>query len=100
MDLRTRVVTTFFLILIWGIITACQPTSPETIIKTVIVEKEGDTIVETVVVTVESTEPIIETEDVQSEACCDIFRIGIYEEPLSLNYWTGEFSLDSLCDFE
>jgi len=67
------------------VISACQSSSPETIIKTVIVEKEGEVIVETVVVTVEATEEI--EDDSRSDECCDIFRIGIYEEPLSLNYW-------------
>ncbi len=70
-----------------GTISACQPISPETIIKTVIVEKEGETIVETVVVTVEPTEFVVETEESEVEPCCAPFKIGIYEEPLSLNYW-------------
>jgi len=68
-------------------IAACQPTNFETIIKTVIVEKEGETIIETVVVTVEPQEPLEETAEAEMEDCCAPFRIGIYEEPLSLNYW-------------
>jgi len=66
----------------------CQPAEPETIIQTVIVENEGETIVETVIVTLEPTatppgEPMIAAD----ESCCDVFRIGIFEEPVSLNYW-------------
>jgi peptide/nickel transport system substrate-binding protein len=67
------------------VISACQSTEPETIIKTVIVEKEGKVIVETVGVTVE---PTVEIEvDAESDECCDIYRVGIYEEPVSLNFW-------------
>jgi len=72
-----------FLVSISLVFGACQTTEPETIIKTVIVEKEGETVIETVVVTVEpSEEPEPETED-----CCDAYRIGVFEEPVSLNYW-------------
>ena len=66
---------------------ACQPVPPETIIETVFVEKEGETIIETVVVTVEPTELVVETEEPEEDDCCAPFRIGIYEEPLSVNYW-------------
>lgn len=59
---------------------SCQ-SEPENIITTVIVEKEPETIIETVVVTVEVEK------DVQVDECCDTYRIGIYEEPISLNYW-------------
>ena len=52
-----------FVIAIGLVVSACQPTDPETIIKTVIVEKEGETIVETVVVTVEPPEQIEEKEE-------------------------------------
>jgi peptide/nickel transport system substrate-binding protein len=63
---------------------ACQPVEPEIIVRTVIVEKEGQPVVETVVVTVEPTAtPEVE----ETGGCCDTYRIGIYEEPLSLNYW-------------
>ncbi len=63
----------------------CQSPPPETIIKTVVIEKEGETVVETVVVTVEPVMPV--DEEVETDDCCDIYRIGIYEEPVSLNYW-------------
>jgi len=76
----------FFLVVLGLFLSACQTSEPETIIKTVIVEKEGKPVVETVVVTVEPTEQVEETPEVK-EVCCDAFRIGIYEEPVSLNYW-------------
>jgi ABC-type transport system substrate-binding protein len=63
----------------------CSPPDPETIIQTVIVEKEGETVVETIVVTINPTETPIEEDE--EEICCDPFRIGIYEAPVSLNYW-------------
>ncbi len=66
-------------------LSGCQSPPPETIIKTIVVEKEGETVVETVVVTVEPEKPV--DEEVESEDCCDVYRIGIYEEPVSLNYW-------------
>ena len=62
------------------ILAACQ-TEPEEIITTVIVEKEPQTIIETVVVTVEASQPI------PKEPCCEIYRIGLLEEPVSVNYW-------------
>jgi len=66
-----------------AVIAACRPVEPEPIIQTVIVEKKGDVILEQIIITVEPTpEPEIEV-----EACCEIYRIGIYEEPVSLNYW-------------
>jgi ABC-type transport system substrate-binding protein len=64
-------------------LTGCQPAAPEKIIETVIVEKEGEKIVETVIV--EGEEPAAE-EGAVSE-CCDVYRIAIFEEPVSLNYW-------------
>jgi len=66
-------------------LSACQPSNPETIIKTIVVEKEGKTVIETVVVTIEPTAEVVE--EIETEVCCDVFRIGIYEEPVSLNYW-------------
>ncbi|MBU1661323.1 MAG: hypothetical protein KKD28_07605, partial [Chloroflexi bacterium] len=69
------------ILVIVSITGACKTKEPETIVETVIVEKEGETIVETVVATVEATEEIAVDE------CCDIYRIGILEEPVSLNYW-------------
>ena len=76
----------FIVLMIVGMsLSACQTSDPETIIKTVVVEKEGETIVETVVVTVEPTEKVEEVDE--TDSCCDVFKIGIYEEPVSLNYW-------------
>lgn len=83
---KAHLIPLILLITIGWVISACQPLEPETIIKTVIVEKEGETVVETVVVTVEPIEQVEETPEVE-EVCCDNFRIGIYEEPVSLNYW-------------
>jgi peptide/nickel transport system substrate-binding protein len=62
------------------LLAACQ-TKPAEIITTVIVEKEPQTIVETVIVTVEVAE------ETPVDPCCDIYRIGLLEEPISLNYW-------------
>ncbi len=67
------------------VISNCQTPEPQTIVRTLIVEKEGETIVETVVVTVEPTE--VPEEETEVPLCCDEYRIGIYEEPISLNYW-------------
>jgi len=80
-----KLITHCALVIIGLMVSACQTTDPETIIRTVIVEKEGETVVETVVVTVESTST--PEEEIEVEPCCDEYRIGIYEEPVSLNYW-------------
>jgi len=67
---------------------ACQPETV-TVVETVVVEKEGETIVETVVVEVE-VEKEVEAAPVEEEAgpeCCDAYRIALFEEPVSLNYW-------------
>ncbi|MEA3352078.1 MAG: ABC transporter substrate-binding protein [Chloroflexota bacterium] len=61
-------------------LSACSPPAPETVVETVIVEKEAEKIIETVVVTAESEEEI-------PDECCDTYRVGIFEEPVSLNYW-------------
>ncbi len=58
---------------------ACNPAPPETIVETVVVNT-----VETVVVTSEPAEEEIEQEEPE---CCRTYRIGIYGEPVSLNYW-------------
>lgn len=75
---------------------ACQPaeapepevvTVVETVIMTQEVEVEGETIVETVVVTVEP-EPEEEGEAAGATGeCCDAYRIALFEDPVSLNYW-------------
>jgi len=83
--LKKKISSLISVVIVLLIVSACQSSDPETIIKTVIVEKEGKTVVETVVVTLEPTEVIdVEVEEVE---CCEVFRIGIYEEPVSLNYW-------------
>jgi len=67
---------------------ACTP-EPVTVVETVVVEKEGETIVETVVVEVE-VEKEVEAAPVEEAAgaeCCDAYRIALFEEPVSLNYW-------------
>ncbi|MBL7162892.1 MAG: ABC transporter substrate-binding protein [Anaerolineales bacterium] len=64
---------------------ACTPETI-TVVETVIVEKEGETVVETVVVEVEveAEAPVVEEAGAE---CCDAYRIAIFEEPVSLNYW-------------
>ncbi|MBS1248450.1 MAG: Oligopeptide-binding protein AppA [Chloroflexi bacterium] len=62
--------------------TACATPEPEVIEKTVIVEKEGETIIKTVEVEVEAEE-----EAPAGGECCDNYTLGIFEEPVSLNYW-------------
>ena len=63
---------------------ACTPETI-TVVETVIVEKEGETIVETVVVEVEAEAPVVE--EAAGAECCDAYRIALFEEPVSLNYW-------------
>ncbi|MBM3145553.1 MAG: ABC transporter substrate-binding protein [Chloroflexi bacterium] len=53
--------------------------SAEPVIETVIAEKEAERIIETVVVTVEPVQG--------AAACCDAYRIGVFQEPTTLNYW-------------
>lgn len=75
---------------------ACQPaeapepevvTVVETVIMTQEVEVEGETVVETVIVTVEA-EPEEEGEAAGATGeCCDAYRIALFEDPVSLNYW-------------
>ncbi len=57
--------------------------TPAVIVETVVVEKEGERVVETVVVTAEPDEEIFSEES----NCCSVYRIGILEEPRSFNYW-------------
>jgi ABC-type transport system substrate-binding protein len=83
--IKKNLITLSLLIAIGLVVSTCQSPEPQTIIRTVVVEKEGKTVIETVVITVEpSEEP---EEEVEVEPCCDVFRVGIYEEPVSLNYW-------------
>ncbi|MCD6401743.1 MAG: ABC transporter substrate-binding protein [Anaerolineales bacterium] len=66
---------------------ACKPAAaptPETVIKTVIVKEAGEEVVKTVVVTVEA--PTEEAGAATGE-CCDVYRIALFEDPVSLNYW-------------
>ena len=70
-----------FVIILSLLLVACQ-SEPVEIITTVIVEKEAEPIIETVVVTVEVGE-----DRPMAEECCATYRIGLYEEPVSLNYW-------------
>lgn len=56
------------------ILSACG--TPETIIKTVIVEVEGETI-----------EVVVEGEVAAEGECCAPYRIALFEEPVSLNFW-------------
>jgi ABC-type transport system substrate-binding protein len=67
-----------FSILITGalILSACG--TPETIIETVIVEVAGETIIQTAVP---------EAEPVAGGECCAPYRIAIFEEPVTTNYW-------------
>jgi ABC-type transport system substrate-binding protein len=62
------------------ILAAC---APETVVETVVVPGEEVVVKETVIV-----EPEVEEEEVTAEGeCCDVYRIGIFEDPISLNYW-------------
>jgi peptide/nickel transport system substrate-binding protein len=83
--MKNNIATLCLIIALGLVFPACQTSEPETIIRTVIVEKEGETVVETVVVTIEPTEE--PEEEIEVELCCGEYRIGIYEEPVSLNYW-------------
>ena len=67
------------------LMTAC---APKEVIKTVEVEVPVEVeVTKEVVVEVEVTAvPPPEEEEVAGK-CCDVYRIGMYEEPVSLNYW-------------
>jgi ABC-type transport system substrate-binding protein len=75
------------------VLAACAPAevpTPETIVETVVVtevvEGEEVEVVKTVVVTVEPEEEMEEEEAAGGE-CCDAYRIALFEDPVSLNYW-------------
>ncbi|MBN1179240.1 MAG: ABC transporter substrate-binding protein [Anaerolineae bacterium] len=61
------------------LLAACQP---ETVVETVVVTVEGETIVVTA-----TPAPDAGGEEVAGGECCDVYRVGIYEDPVSLNYW-------------
>ena len=65
---------------------ACAPETV-TVVETVIVEKAGETIIETVVVEVAAEAPVVEEPVAAAAECCDAYRVAIFEEPVSLNYW-------------
>ncbi|MGD2159236.1 MAG: ABC transporter substrate-binding protein, partial [Anaerolineales bacterium] len=74
------------------VLAACAPAetpTPETVVETVVVtevvEGEEVEVVKTVVVTVEPEEEM--EEEAAGGECCDVYRIGIFEDPVSLNYW-------------
>jgi len=72
-------------------LTACAAPEPETItiVETVIVEKEIEgetvTVIETVVVEVPADEPAAVV--AADGECCDAYRIALFEDPVSTNYW-------------
>jgi len=75
------------LIVVVFILASCVPVgtpTPETVIQTVVVtrvvEGESEEVVRTVVVTRGPEDEIV-------GECCDTYRIGIFEDPVSLNYW-------------
>jgi ABC-type transport system substrate-binding protein len=75
------------------VLAACAPAeapTPETVVETVVVtevvEGEQVEVVKTVVVTVEPEEEM-EEEEAAGEECCDTYRIGLFSDPVSLNYW-------------
>ena len=75
--MRKRLIILFSIFIIGALaLSACGTGAVET----VIVEVEGETIVETVIVEAE-------VEEVATGECCAPYRIAIFEEPVSLNYW-------------
>ncbi|OQY31442.1 MAG: hypothetical protein B6I38_05805, partial [Anaerolineaceae bacterium 4572_5.1] len=68
---------------------ACATPETVTVYETVEVEKivEGETIIETVVV---EKEVEVGSEEAQAATgeCCDVYTIGIFEDPLTINYWS------------
>jgi len=72
-------------------VAACAPAPAEvetiTIIETVEVMVEGETVIETVVVEVEVEAAPVEEGPAEGE-CCDVYTIGIFEDPLTINYWS------------
>jgi ABC-type transport system substrate-binding protein len=83
------------LVIVAMILAACQPSEPETIVETVTVietvevEVEGETVIETVEVvkTVEVEAPPAEEEAAAEGECCDTYRIALFEDPVTTNYW-------------
>ena len=61
------------------ILAAC---APEKVVETVVVPGEEVVVKETVIVPAE-----VEEEVTAGGECCDVYRIGIFEDPISLNYW-------------
>jgi ABC-type transport system substrate-binding protein len=69
------------------LLTACQP---EEVVKTVVVTQIVEVAGEERIVEVEVTVPPAPVEEEEEEVggeCCDVYRIGMYEDPVSLNYW-------------
>jgi ABC-type transport system substrate-binding protein len=57
--------------------------TPDTVVETVVVTVEGETVVVTATPSAEEEEE----EEAAGGECCDVYRIGMYEDPVSLNYW-------------
>jgi ABC-type transport system substrate-binding protein len=78
------------------ILAACAQPTPEvqTVIETVVVTQEvevaGETVIQTQIVEVETvvevTPEAMEPVGAEGE-CCDTYRIGIFEDPVTRNYW-------------
>jgi ABC-type transport system substrate-binding protein len=74
--MRKRLLVLFSVFLVSAMILSACGTAVETVIV------EGETIVETVIVEAEGEEePMAEGE------CCAPYRIALFEEPVTLNYW-------------
>ena len=76
----------FALLLIAGLVLAACNTTAQEVVKTVIVKEKGEEVVKTVVVTVEAPAAEEGSAEVKGE-CCDVYRIALFEDPVSLNYW-------------
>lgn len=77
-------VISMILIVFTIILVSCTPSetpTPETVVRTVIVEKEIEKVIKT------TNTPRSNTENSTSK-CCGNYRIAIFEEPVSLNYWS------------
>ena len=75
--MRKRLIILFSIFIIGALaLSACGTGAVET----VIVEVAGETIVETVIVEAE-------VEEVATGECCAPYRIALFEEPVSVNYW-------------
>ncbi len=94
MKSRTKwTVLLFGLLVVGGLVLAACQTGPaptaERIVETVVVTqeviREGETVVVTEVVEVVVT-PEVSAGPVGQ--CCDAYRIGIFEDPLTINYWS------------